>query len=151
MIPLTFLAGVLALTLAAFLGHLFLRRRLSEGYRQLAAEHRMQYAERDLFQITPRVVEKFPIPGASDIRVMDVIYQRRDEEYRYFFTIEFTLGVVRTKRRARRAGMLSEPRDRTQCAEWSALKLGPAEVGLIKQYGQLCGEKCPDQMPAPLA
>jgi hypothetical protein len=151
MIPLMFLACVLGLTLAAFVSHLYLRRRLSEKYRRLALQFHMQYAERDLFQITPRVVEKFPIPGASDVRVLDVIYQRLDEQYCYFFTIEFTLGVVRTKKRVHRAAAISEPRDRTVGREWSELKLGDADASLIDQYTQLCTAGFKDQPAVPIA
>lgn len=139
MIPLTFLAAVLALTLAAFVGHLLLRRQTAERLRRLAASRRMHYAESDLFQITPRVVERFPIPGVSDVRVTDVIYLREGDRYRYVFTVEYTIGVVRTKHRARRAATFCEPRDRASPADWSTLVLAPEDLCLAEQYAQLCG------------
>jgi hypothetical protein len=138
MIPLTFLASVLAVTFIAYIGHRLLRRAVSEKYRRLAANHHMHYAERDLFQIARRVVERFPIPGASDLRVMDVIYQREGDRYRYLFTIEYTMGVVRTKRRMRRAATLCEPRDQACPTGWSKLELAPLELCLSDQYAHLC-------------
>ena len=138
MIPLTFLASVLALTFSAFIGHRLWRRGISEKFRRLAVGHQMHYAERDLFQITPRVVERFPIPGASDLRVMDVIYQREADRCRYLFTIEYTMGVVRTKRRIRRAATFCEPRDQACPTPWSALELAPVELCLADQYAHLC-------------
>ena len=134
MIPLTFLSSVLAVTLAGFVGSMVQRHWATERFRRLAAGHQMQYAEQDLFQITPRVVERFPIPGVSDIRVSDVIYRRDGERYRYLFTIEYTLGVVRTKRRVRRAATFCEPRDRGSVSGWSKLELAPAELCLSDQY-----------------
>ena len=74
MIPLMFLAALLAITLAAFVVHLFLRRQIAARLRQVAVEHRMNYSETDRFHVTPRVVERFPVSGASDIKVMDLIY-----------------------------------------------------------------------------
>jgi hypothetical protein len=138
MIPLAFLAAVLAVTFGAFVGHRVWRHGISEQFRRLAAEHHMHYAPRDLFQITPRVIEGFAVPGASDLRVMDVVYQREPDRYRYLFTIEYTQGVVRTQRRIRRAATFCEPRDQACPVPWSTLELAPAELCLADQYAHLC-------------
>src|SRR5438067_9373386 len=102
MLPLTFLAAMLALTLVAYFGHALLRHRTASALRRLAVERRVHYSATDRFQITPRVVVGFPIPGASDLRVLDLLYHAEGDRYHYVFTIEYTLGVVRTKRRLRR-------------------------------------------------
>ncbi len=138
MIPLTFLAVILLVTLAAFILHLASRRDTSVRLQRLATDHRMQYVARDLFQITPRVIERFPIPGASDLRVADVVYRRAGARYRYVFTVEYTLGVVRTKERIRRAATFCEPRDHSCPADWSNLVLAPENLSLADQYIQLC-------------
>lgn len=138
MIPLTFLTGVLLVTLGTFLGHLYLRSNASEALRRLAAQRGMHFVGNDLFQITPRVVERFPIPGASDLRVLDVVYLREGDRYRYVFTIEYTLGVVRTKHRLSRAATFCEPRDRAHPEDWSTLILAPPDLSLLDQYAHLC-------------
>jgi len=138
MIPLTFLTATLLLTLAAFLVHLASRREISDLVQRIATVHHMQYAAHDLFQITPRVIERFLIPGASDLRVADVIYRRAGARYRYVFTIEYTVGVVRTKERVSRAATFCEPRDRGCPADWSGLILAPENLCLADQYAILC-------------
>lgn len=138
MISLTFLAAMLALMLTAFILHLASRRGTSDRLRHLATACHMQYAEHDLFQITPRVIERFPIVGASDIRVADVIYRRDGDRYRYVFTVEYTLGVVRTKDRVSRAATFCEPGDHSCPADWSSLVFAPVELNLADQYAHLC-------------
>lgn len=137
MLPLTFLATVLGLTLAAFVVHLSLRRRSTGRLRRAAAQWQMHYAEADRFQITPRVVERFPVPGASDFAVFDLIYRQEKDAYRYLFTVEFTVGVVRVKRRVRRVALLSEPRDSRAGEAWSELTLAPEGLPVVEQYQSL--------------
>ena len=134
MLPLTFLTVVLSLTLAAFTAHLLSRRRLTLRLRQAAVEWRMHYAEADRFQITPRVVERFPVPGAADFAVFDLVYRQDKENYRYLFTVEYTQGVVRTKERIRRVAMISEPRDAPADEPWSPLTIAPADLPVLEQY-----------------
>ena len=138
MISLMFLAAMLALMLIAFILHLASRRGTSDRLRHLATACHMQYAEHDLFQITPRVIERFPIFGASDLRVADVIYRRDGDRYRYVFTVEYTVGVVRTKDRISRAATFCEPRDRSCPADWSSLVFAPDGLCLTDQYAHLC-------------
>lgn len=148
MLPLTFLAAVLGLTLAAFIAHLLLRRRSARRLRRAALEWQMHYAEVDRFQITPRVVERFPVPGASDFAVFDLLYRQEKDAYRYLFTVEFTLGVVRAKRRVRRVALLSEPRDARAGEGWSPLTLAPEGLPVVEQYRAL-REMAADLRPLP--
>lgn len=137
MLPLTFLAAVLALTLAAFVGHLFVRRRLSRQLRHAAAQWRMHYSEKDRFQLTTRVAERFPVPGASDFDVYDLLYRQEDEQRRYLFTVEYTRGVVRAKQRVRCVALITEPRDCRDDAAWSPLTIASDDLPLLEQYESL--------------
>lgn len=137
--PATFLTAVLALTLAAFVTHLLVRRRSTGRLRQAAIQWRMHYSETDRFQLTPRVAERFPVAGASDFAVFDLLYRQDKENYRYLFTVEFTLGVVRAKQRSRRVALLSEPRESRSAENWSELTLAPENLPLIEQYEMLRG------------
>jgi hypothetical protein len=139
MAPLTFLTAMLGLTLATFVGHVLSRRRATRRLRLAAIEWRMHYAEEDRFQITPRVAERFPVPGASDFAIFDLLYRQDKENYRYLFTVEYTQGVVRAKRRVRRVGLLSEPRDSYGAEAWSALTLAREDLPVIEQYRSLRG------------
>jgi hypothetical protein len=137
MVPLTFLASLIALTLLALAGQSLERRRVHRTMRKLAAQWKMHYAGADRFQITPRVRENFPVPGASDVVVADLLYRQEAELYRYYFTVEYTLGVIRTKHRIRRAATFCEPRDRSGGACFSPLVFAPENLPLLEQYAHL--------------
>src|SRR5947209_4819833 len=108
MVPLTFLASLVALTLLALAGQSLERRRVHHTMRKLAVQWKMHYADSDRFQITPRVRENFPVPGASDVVVADLLYRQEAKLYRYYFTVEYTHGVIRTKHRIRHAATFCE-------------------------------------------
>jgi hypothetical protein len=135
--PLSFLAAMLAVTISALAAHLLQRRRTATKRRELATQWGMRYSATDRFEITPRVVDRFPIPGVSDVLVTDLIYLPEPEQYRYLFTVEFTQGVVRTKKRVRRVATFCEPRDRACPQGWSQLVLAPQELSLADQYRHL--------------
>src|ERR1700704_3397331 len=134
MLPLSFLAIMVCGTLFAFAADLVRRRRTSAVLRKLAAEWHMHYAPNDRFQITPRVVDRFPVPGASDLQVTELIYLPEPEQYRYLFSVEYTEGVVRTKKRVRRVGTFCEPRDRACPTGWASLFLAPTDFSLLASH-----------------
>jgi hypothetical protein len=137
MTPLAFLAATLGITIGAWVTHGFLRRRSTTELRDLAHRYQAHYAATDRFGILPHVLERFPIPGAANLAVFDVLYGQDHDRYRYIFTIEFTLGVILQKRRLRRAGLLSETRESRGGEGWSNLTLAPEEFSLLKQYEAL--------------
>lgn len=97
----------------------------------------MNYTPSDQFRLTPRVARNFPVPGASRVRVVDLIYGIDCDLYRYVFTAEYTAGIVTRKHRVRRAGSFSEPRERGGDAPESAVTLAPAHLPLLEQYHRL--------------
>lgn len=137
MLPLTFLGSLVALTVLALVGQSLERRRLHHRMRKLAAEWRLQFSPVDRFQLAPHVRAHFPIPGASDVTIADLLYRQEQDVYRYFFTVEYTQGVIRTKQRVRRAAMIAEPRDRAGGTPWSPLVLAPDDLPLTDQYAHL--------------
>jgi hypothetical protein len=136
-LPFLFLATLLLATLLAYLIHLARRRSLAARVRQLAQAWGMNYSETDRFQITARVADRFPIPGASDLTIVDLIYRVEGDRYRYLFTVAYTVGVVRTKRRKISAAAFSEPRDRSGPADDAPVVLGPPATRLLDQYAAL--------------
>ena len=74
MSPLSFLIFLVALTLAARLINNMARRKRGRIVRRLAAEWRMNYTPGDSLQVTPRIVRYFPIPGAANLLIRDLIY-----------------------------------------------------------------------------
>jgi hypothetical protein len=140
MLPNYFLLLVIAVTLAAWLGYISRRGLQQRALRRLAAEWRMQYSPGDRFRLSDRVAERFPVPGAADVRVVDLIYGNEQDCYRYIFSCEFTQGVVRLKHRRRRVATFAEPKNQTSGippAEWSPLVLAPEDLPPLEQYKRL--------------
>lgn len=113
------------------------RRRRRIALRDLATQWRMNYSPFDPLRLTARVAHHFPIPGAANLKVSDVIYGMEGDHYRYIFTAEFTTGVVRTKHRLVRAATFCEPRDFRHGQAIGPLILAPAGLPLVEQYQKL--------------
>ncbi len=103
----------------------------------LATHWRMNYSPFDPLRLTARVAHHFPIPGAANLKVSDVIYGMEGDRYRYIFTAEFTVGVVRTKHRLVRAATFCEPRDFRHGQAIGPLFLAPEGLPLVAQYQHL--------------
>jgi hypothetical protein len=132
--PLLFLALLLVVTAAAATTAAVSRRARSARFARLAAEWQMRFTADDRFQLTPRVAALLPAPGAADVLVRDLVYgQEVGGHLRYFFTVEYTLGVLRTKRRRVSVGTLSEtvPDHKTDPA---GVTLAPPDLPLQAQY-----------------
>lgn len=146
---LSFTVGATAVALAL---EFVSRRRVRRGLRRLAAEWRMTYSRFDSLRLTPRVAARFPLPGAANVRVSDVIYGTEHDRYRYIFLTEFTTGTVSAKRRRTRVATFSEPRDRRQRPTQTApVVLAPATGKLLEQYRHLAPPGTARRMRAPAA
>jgi hypothetical protein len=97
----------------------------------------MHYSPHDRFDISDRLAERFPLPGAAEVKAVDVIYGTEGEHYRLIFTAEYTQGVVRGKHRLRRVVTFREPKGHSSSAYWSKLILAPEELKPIEQYVKL--------------
>jgi hypothetical protein len=137
MSPLLFLGLTLLITASAVTFDFLTRRRRRHELQALATELKMAYSPRDRFALADRVAEHFPIPGAAALRVIDLLYSSDASHYRYLFSAEFTLGVIRSKSRMIRAVTLREPKGRSDPAIWANMLLAPADLPLIEQYRHL--------------
>jgi hypothetical protein len=132
----------LALTAAAAaVSHLFHRRR-SAAVAALASRWQMRYLPDDRFHLAPRIAQSLPTPGAADVLVKDLIYgdepgPNPPANLRYVFTIEYTLGVIRGKRRHVAVGTLTESRAGAIGEGYSPVTLAPSNLPLLKQYEHL--------------
>ena len=136
MSPWQVLSLTLAVTLFAYAAELVRRRWHRRALRRLAGEWGMTFSQPDTLRLTPKIARHFPIPGAANLRVVNVIYGSDPDRYRYVFTAEYTVGVVSAKRRNVRAGSFTEPRDRTRGGPGvrETVVLAPAELSLLEQY-----------------
>jgi hypothetical protein len=139
MTPLDVLAFTVGATAVAVAAEAAVARRRRRALRRLAADWRMTYSRFDSLLLTPKVSRGFPVPGAANLRVTDVIYGIEHERYRYVFRAEFTVGTVRSRKRLVRVATFSEPRDRErQRAQGAAtVVLAPDEGTLVGQYRHL--------------
>jgi hypothetical protein len=139
--PIRFLAVLIALTAVARLVYVIRRQRQRRALQALARQWQMHYSPHDRFQISDRIAERFPLPGAAEVRVVDLIYGSEQDEpgefYRYIFSAEYTVGVTRRKHRERRVVSFREPKGRTTAADWSPLVLAEPGEDLIAQYESL--------------
>lgn len=133
------LAGVVALTLMAAGVELFRRSRVHSSLQELATIRRMHFSPYDPLRLTARVAANLPIPGAAYVRVIDLMYGTDGSVHRYVFTAEYTVGVVRSKKRVRRAATFTEPRDRSAAMPTSPIRLASADLTLLEQYESLLG------------
>jgi hypothetical protein len=132
--PIILLAIVCALTAAALMADVMRRRRMHCTLRRLAVEQRMHFSVHDQLRLGPRVASGLNVPGAAAVGIIDLLYASEDGRYRYVFTVEYTTGVVQSKRRVRRAAAFSEPKERTETVPPCAIRLAPLELSLLEQY-----------------
>ncbi len=138
--PVILFVGSLAICLVARIEVARRVRRRSSQIQKLAREAKMSYVAGDRFQLAERIGELSPIPAAADLVIGDVVYFTEADGYRYIFTAEYTVGVLRSQQRQRRVMMLVEPRD-GNAADQSAPSvptLTPGQdQGLVPQYRSL--------------
>lgn len=137
--PLIFLEIMIVLAAAGLVVHNFIRRRFGQRLRAFADEIQMRYAAHDAFGLSTRIQRMFPVPGASDVRVTDLIYRTERDCYRYFFTAEYTQGVVGAKSRVRRAGLFTEliESPSTPLKGAATIRLADERKPLLEQYKSL--------------
>jgi len=130
------LVGVTALAVLIELVSARKRRRV---LRELATVWKMTYSPTDRLRLLARIEDKFPVPGAADLDVSDVIYGSLGERYLYVFTVRFTVGIIRGKRSLWRVATFSEARGRRAILGNQSDPIAMAEehLSLMEQYKSL--------------
>jgi hypothetical protein len=137
MSPSLFFLLTLAVTAVAMFLQALARRGQRRRLRELADEWKMHYSPDDRFQLSDRVVEVLPVPGAARVRVSDLIYGNENNGYRYFFAASFTEGVIRAKRRGVQVATFHESRDRDRAAGAPPLMVADNHLPVLEQYREL--------------
>ena len=138
--PMFVLILALAVTLAAMVAGALLRRGKRAELLALARQWGMHYTPRDTFNLSSRVAPHLPVPGAADVLVCDLIYGTEAAGHRYIFCAEFTVGIIRAKKRRRCVCSVVEPRDHSDAAMWTGLRIAPTELPILEQYRNLHDE-----------
>jgi hypothetical protein len=140
--PILLLAFVVAVTCGAAVASRVSRKARAARVAKLAAQWGMSYTADDRFRITPIVAASFPTPGVADVVLRDLLFNRDAAGgLQYVFTVEYTTGVLRTKRR--RVGVAryveshvpgESPGAGTAIG---AVALAPADLTVAAQYEHL--------------
>jgi hypothetical protein len=134
MTPLVFLILTLSMTLAVAAPVWWTTRQRRRQLRALAARWKMHYSPGDRFRLAARIAGRLPAVGAAAVKVRDLIYGIEDQDYRYLFSAEFTIGTVRSQRRMRSICTFAEPRDRQSEPADFPMLVAPDTMSLIEQY-----------------
>lgn len=138
--PILLLCLLMGVTAAASIADALARHARARRLSGLGAAWRLRYTPVDRFQLTARVAAVFPTPGAADVVVRDVLYGQEGGggALRYLFTVEYTTGVLRTKRRRSAVGTAVEAaRSAGGGASGNSpldVSLAPAELSTVAQY-----------------
>jgi hypothetical protein len=146
--PIVLLIGLIVLTACAVLASTCFDRARSGKIAALASTWGMGFTAEDRFQLTTKVAGRFPIPGAADLALEDLVYRQESAGFRYLFTVGYTTGILRTKRRRRGVAMFIEC-DRNQEDSDAQVILAPQELPLRAQYEWLYEQKCCNQQSEP--
>jgi hypothetical protein len=141
--PAALLVIALVLTIIALaIDNSRLRRRRA-AMRRLAAEWELHYSPTDRFGLATRLAVKFPVPGAADLRAIDLLYGSEGDSYRYLLTAEYTTGVVHSKKRRQRVCTFREPKSAPSrgmsvaAEDLSPLVLADPNRPALEQYREL--------------
>ncbi len=99
---------MLLLSIGAWAVDRWARRRRGRRLGGLAGEFQLTYSAVDRFGLADAVAGTFPICGAADVRVGDLIYGQKGGRHCYVFTVDYTLGALSGRRRWRQVGCASE-------------------------------------------
>ena len=135
--PLLLLALLMVLTGLAWAAGKVVRHRQISVLRELAGQWEMRFVQEDLFQLARRIGGAFPVPGAANLSVRDVVYGVEGPAHRYVFTVEYTLGVTGRHRRENRAATFHDPSEPAAGDSLAALRLASEALPLPEQYKAL--------------
>jgi hypothetical protein len=128
--PQSYLALVLVILLVAVMAGGVSQFRCRRKLRKCAARWNMHFAPGDRLRLAQRIVGRFPVPGAANVSVRDLLYKTGDNRHQYLFTVDYTVGAIRGKAGRSRVAGFSEPVSRGAPGGSSppVLTLAPAEL-----------------------
>jgi hypothetical protein len=133
MTPLVFFCLITTATVTATIGSHLAAIARHRRLNRLARLWRMHYTRHDRLRLADRVAASFPIPGAADVRVVDLFFRTAAGEHEYIFTVEYTLGLIHNKRRWRRAAACAEPVHAGSEGPLN-VRLAPEQLSVANQY-----------------
>jgi hypothetical protein len=136
-VAIVFLIAVIGVCAVAAGVDVLLRRRHSRVLAALGGQWAMRYSAADVLGMGTRLQQVFPVPGAADLRVGDLMFRREADQYRYLLTVEYTRGVTGGKRRLRQVVTFTEPCNVADGQPPAAMELAPENLPIVEQYEYL--------------
>jgi hypothetical protein len=99
----------MTILLAAVLWGAGTRFRRRRKLRTCARKWNMHFAPGDRLRLARRIAEQFPVIGAANISVRDLLFRTEDSRHQYLFTVDYTVGVIRGKVGRSTVAGFSEP------------------------------------------
>jgi hypothetical protein len=139
MVYLVFLLVILLSAVAVDAGVRVARRR---RLRAAARKWNMHFAPGDRLRLAKRIVSLFPVPGAANISVRDLLFRTGDSKHHYLFTVDYTVGVIRGKIGRSRVAGFAEPVSRGGRTNLPppSLTLAPADLTGLAAYEEVLKE-----------
>jgi hypothetical protein len=107
--PIVYLTLLLVILFAAVSADAVVRIVRGRRLRAAARKWNMHFAPADRLRLANRIVRLFPIPGAANISVRDLLFRTQDSKHHYLFTVDYTVGVIRGKVGRSRVAGFTEP------------------------------------------
>jgi hypothetical protein len=107
--PAIYLLFLLAILFAAVVVGAISRFRRRRQLRLCARRWNMHFAPGDRLRLARRIAERFPVIGAANISVRDLLFRTEESKHQYLFTVDYTVGVIRGKVGRSTVAGFSEP------------------------------------------
>jgi hypothetical protein len=107
--PAIYLLFLLAILFAAVVAGAMSRFRRRRKLRICARKWNMHFAPGDRLRLARRIAEQFPVIGAANISVRDLLFRTEESRHQYLFTVDYTVGVIRGKVGRSTVAGFSEP------------------------------------------
>jgi hypothetical protein len=117
--PAIYLLFLLAILFAAVVTGAMSRFRRRRKLRICARKWNMHFAPGDRLRLARRIAEQFPVIGAANISVRDLLFRTEESRHQYLFTVDYTVGIIRGKVGRSTVAGFSEPVSRgSRCFQW---------------------------------
>jgi hypothetical protein len=107
--PAIYLLVLLVILLTAVVAGAFSRFHNRRQLRLCAHKWNMHFAPGDRLRLARRIAGQFPVIGAANISVRDLLFRTESNQHQYLFTVDYTVGVIRGKIGRSTVAGFSEP------------------------------------------
>ncbi len=144
--PALYLLFLLVILLVLVVVGAISRYRCRRLLRSCARKWNMHFAPGDRLRLGRRIAGRFPVTGAANISVRDLLFRTNASRHEYLFTVDYTVGIIRGKSGRSCVAGFSEPVSRGSPAASAApprLLIAPAELSGPEAYESVLNQLTP--------